>query len=315
MRTLRTALPCLLAASLAACGGDFSNDDLEFLNALPEREDLAAKLPESARSSGAVGPRAQAGVSEPSQLFADTRKASDEFNQGLDGLLTLVERIRESRPTKRETDRRTWGPYADRDHPGHQVRFIMERQGGQFDYRLQYRPTVAGEEAWWSLMEGTFQASSGVRKGEGEVHLFIEDAKAHDFDVGGLRAFRQLDIGYQTRELPTKVEMLFTSASVLLPDTRYGYRELPGGFGEMRFVVQGTDAVPGGQREDVEITTRWTPGQGGVSSFVILKGDLQGASYTECWDAQGRITWMKRNWEWAGSGDPTACPDVSAFGL
>lgn len=314
MRTLRTALPCLLAASLAACGGDFSNDDLEFLNALPQRQDLTSKLPESARSGGAVGPRAQAGLNEPSQLFADTKKASDDFNGGLDGLLTLVERIREAPPTTRESDRRTWGPYPDRDHPGHQVRFVMEREGGQFDYRLQYRPTAADEEAWWSLLEGTFQAASGVRKGEGEVHLFVEAAKAHGFDVGGLRTLRQLDIGYQTRELPTRVEMLFTSASVILPDARYTYRELPGGLGEMRFVVLGSDAVAGGQREDVEITTRWTPEQGGVSTFVILKGDLQGASYAECWNAEGRITWLKRSWEWAGSGDARTCPDVSAFG-
>lgn len=225
----------------------------------------------------------------------------------------LVERIREERPTKREPHRRIWGPFPVRELTGHEVRFVMEREGDRFDYRLQYRPKGTGEAGWWSLLEGTFLADAGVRKGEGEVHLFLKSARARGLDTGGLRNFGQLDIGYQTRELPTRVDMLFTPESALLPDARYGYRELPGGFGEMVFVVRGANVVPGLQREDVEATTRWTPGQGGVSTFVVLKGNLQGATYAECWNAEGRITWLKRSWEAAGSGDPASCPDVSVF--
>lgn len=315
MRMPKAALPCLLAVGLAACGGNFSNDDLEFLNALPQKADLAAKLPESSRTGGALGPRAQAlGVGDASQLYADTHQASGDFNTGLDGLLALLETIRGTAPTQREPDRRQWGPFPDRQHPGTEVRFVMERQGGRFDYRLQYRPKLSGEDAWWSLLEGAFQADAGIRKGTGELHLFIDDAKAHGFDAGGLRTLDRLDIGYQTRELPTRVEMLFTTAGASVPDVSYQYRELPGGLGELLFVVKGTDAVPGGALEDVAITSRWTANQGGVGSYVILKGDLQGASYVECWDAQGRITWMKGSWQSTGAGSSAACPDVSAFG-
>ncbi|XXF80440.1 hypothetical protein P2318_12000 [Myxococcaceae bacterium GXIMD 01537] len=314
MRTPRAALLCLAAAGLAACGGNFSNDDLEFLNALPQRQDLATKLPQSTRSGGGQGPRALAtlGLGGDSELFADTRRTSDEFNQSVDALLALLENIRTLPPTERAEDRRAWGPYPDREHPGHELRFVMARNGGQFDYHLQFRKEGSGEEGWWSFLSGTFRADAGIRKGEGELHLFLADARTRGLRMTGLTLFKQLDIGYQTRALPTRVELLFTSTSALLPDTRYQYRELPGNLGELRFVLKDRDAIPGGLLEEVEIVSRWTPDQGGMGGFVILAGDLKGASSTECWDASGRVTWLKRSWE-LGLGDPASCPDLSAF--
>jgi hypothetical protein len=307
------ALLCLLAA----CGGNFSNEDLEYLNALPVREDLVSKLPDSnSRSGGGLAQRRdRLTVGEASALYADTQKASREFNSGLDGLLSLLESIRTVAPTTREPDRRTWGPFPDREQPGNDVRFVMERSGDFFDYRLQFKPASAGDDAWWSFLEGSFRADAGIRKGEGELHLFIDDAVAKGLNVGELRGLTQLDVGYQTREPPTQVEMIFSALSTTAsPEVRYNYRELPGGFGEMRFLVTDTDAVPGGALEDVQITSRWTPDKGGEGSFTILRGDLQGASYRECWNAQGLVVYAKRSWELFGIGKASDCPDLTAFG-
>ncbi len=307
------ALLCLLAA----CGGNFSNEDLEYLNALPVREDLMSKLPDSSAQSGSglAQRRDRLAVGEASALYADTRKASLEFNAGLDGLLSLLESIRTVAPTTREPDRRTWGPFPDREQPGNDVRFVMERSGDFFEYRLQFKPSSAGDDAWWSFLEGDFRADAGIRKGEGQLHLFIDDAVAKGLDVGGLRGLTQLDVGYQTREPPTRVEMIFSALpAATQPEIRYNYRELPGGSGEMRFLLKDTDAVPGNLREDVQITSRWTPDNGGEGSFTILEGDLKGAGYRECWNAQGLVVFAKRSWELFGIGKASDCPDVTAFG-
>jgi hypothetical protein len=315
-RAMRRSWPALLCL-LAACGGNLSNEDLEYLNALPTREALASKLTESgARSgSGLAVRKDRLSLGEPSQLFSDTRKASMDFNAGVDGLLTLLENIRTVPPTRRELNRRLWGPWPDRKHPGNDVRFVMDRDGDFFHYRLEFKPSKDGDDAWWAFLEGSFKADAGIRKGEGELHLFIEAALARGLNVGALRGLKALDLGYQTRQPPLRVEMILTtSPPAVPPEIRYTYRELPGGFGEMTFLLKDTDVVPGGLREDVEITSRWTPDRGGVGTYEIKEGDLKGANYRECWDAQGLVTYAKRSWELFGIGLASDCPDVTGFG-
>ncbi|HLM44904.1 MAG TPA: hypothetical protein VK458_13610, partial [Myxococcaceae bacterium] len=196
---MRTSWLLLLGCLATACGGNFSNDDLEFLNALPAREDLASKLPgtESGVSAGGLRQRTDPlAVGERSTLYEDTNRASNVFNRGLDGLLTLLENIRERPPTTRAPDLRVWGPWRDPRHPGHEVRFVMARVAERFDYRLQYRPERSDEEAWWTALEGTFQANGGLREGEGMVRLLVAEARARGFNLGGLANLARLDIGY-----------------------------------------------------------------------------------------------------------------------
>jgi hypothetical protein len=317
---MRNCWLLLLGCLAAACGGNFSNEDLEFLNALPAREDLAAKLPASSGSVSAGGLRRRAdavALGEPSRLYADTREASDRFNTGLEGLLTLLEELRKQPPTTREPELRVWGPWPDRKHPGHEVRFAMKREAERFDYVLQFRPRGSGEEGWWSAVEGTFRADGGLRKGEGSVRLLLEETRAHGFDVGGLASLDRLDISYQTRALPISVRMRFVpalprSAAELL----YTYRELPGGLGEMGFLLEDTDILPGAQREDLTIISRWTRDRGGVGIVAVTGGDVPAghtATQVECWDASFRVVYMKRSWETAVVGRASECPDVSAL--
>lgn len=316
MRNPATALLCLLAV---ACGGDFSNDDLEFQYALPQREDLAAKLPDSAARSGQglrsqqVGLQVLGGTSE---LALQAYTAGTQFNASVDGLLSLLELFRNAPPTTRETDRRIWGPFPADDHPGHEVRFVMEREGAEFTYLLQYRPKGAGEDAWWTYLPGTFKADGGIRKGEGTLALDLKLARARGFDTGAATPLDRLDIGYQTRALPTRVELLFTGAGATLPLTRYASRQVPEGLGEMAFRLPGEDLIPGGLLETLDILARWTPDGRGVLVLNILEGDAKGAKYTECWDSRTRITFMRRNWDFLNptEGDASTCPDVSALG-
>lgn len=318
---MRTCWFLLLGCLVAACGGNLSNDDLEFLNALPERQDLASKLPGGERSVSAGSLRQRSdllAVGEASQLYADTRKASDEFNAGMDGLLTLLEEIRKLPPTTREPELRVWGPWADRDHPGHEVRFVMQRGAGRFDYLLQYRPQGSGEEGWWSALEGSFQADGGLRKGEGSLRFLLKEVKAHGFNVGGLAGLDLLELVYQTRALPISVLVRFVPASPqTASEVLYAYREIPGGLGEMGFVLRDVDVIAGGQKEDLAILSRWTKDRGGVGIVAVTGGDVPfglTATQVECWDASFRVSYMKRSWETTEVGNASACPNVSELG-
>ncbi|RKH28063.1 hypothetical protein D7X99_03420 [Corallococcus sp. AB032C] len=317
MRTFALALPCLLAV---ACGGDFSNDDLEFQNALPQREDLAAKLPDTARSGQGLGTQAQRlsasqVLGGTSPLALQAYAAGTQFNTSVDGLLALLELFRNAPPTTRETDQRIWGPFPSDDHPGHELRFVMERQGASFAYLLQFRPQGGGEDTWWTYLPGTFKADGGIRKGTGTLALDLKAARAHGFDTGDAKTVDRLDIDYQTRALPTRVELLFTGAGAATPNTRYASRQTPEGLGEMAFRLPNTDLIPGGLLETLDILARWTPDGRGVLVLNILDGDAKGAQYTECWDARTRITFMQRNWDFITptEGDRRTCPDVSAL--
>lgn len=321
MRQLAMACLCL---AVAACGGDFSNDDLEFLNALPRREDLAAKLPASSqgRSGGgltagktAASAALQVRLGEVSTLVGDTDETGHNFNTSVDGLLGLLENIRNSPPTSRDPDHRVWSPFADRDHPGFDVRFVMERDVERFDYRLEYRRTGQGEADWWAFLLGSFQADAGIRKGQGEVSLDVARAEDEGFPRGGLVTLDRLDIEYQTQALPTRVEMTFTPRGGGAAPVVYTYREAEGGVGEMKFQVPDTDLVPGGRLEDLELTTRWAADGRGMGVLDVLDGDIRGAKYTECWDALGRVTFIARSWDFFNptEGNRATCPDVSAL--
>ena len=67
---------------LAGCGGNWSNSDLAFANALPRRDDLRSKLPSSTTQPlEGVGTRHDGlVVGDPSGAWAQTRKAATDYN-------------------------------------------------------------------------------------------------------------------------------------------------------------------------------------------------------------------------------------------
>jgi hypothetical protein len=317
---MRTCWLLLLGCLTASCGGNFSNDDLEFINALPTREDLTSKLPgtgDSAIEQGLSQRVEQLDLGQISQRYVETRRASDEFNTGLDGLLTVLENIRKLPPTTRTPELRVWGPWTDPDHPRHELRFVMSRDPEQFGYQLQFRPKGSGEEGWWSAVAGTFKPDGGLRKGEGTVRLLLAEARDHGYEMRGLANLDRLDIAYQTRALPIGVQMHFVpSGRLLRPEFIYTYREIPGGLAEMGFLILDVDTILGGRREDVTIISRWTRDQGGVGFASVTGGDLppgRTANQVECWDASFRVTYSKRSWDDSEEGNASACPDVSAL--
>jgi hypothetical protein len=100
----------------------------------------------------------------------------------------------------------------------------------------------------------------------------------------------------------------------------YAYQEIPGGPGEIRFLREDIDLVPGEQKEKMAAVSRWTRDQGGMAIVEVTGGDVPTGSTTtlvECWDASFRTTYSRQSGRTNAEneeGDASSCPDVSALG-
>ncbi len=292
---------------LTACGGNFSNEDVEFVSALPVRRELESKLPQQTGQSALVGTRQDAiTLGQLSQAYLDAKGASDAFNNGLFFLLDLIDSIRQISPTTREPDRRIWGPFPDKDHPDFVDEVVMERHDATlFDYRIEVRRKDAPSTAPWTvIVKGSFHATGGARKGSGEVHLYAKAARDAGFFLQGLQDLDTLDASYVTDQSPIQVNMLFVSVANPLPTiVGYAYREYADGHGEIDFIV----AAQGGLLILAE-TAKWLPDGRGRADQAVLAGFIFGAVGYECWDAQFRVTYSNKPWENPTViGDPASC--------
>ena len=137
----------LLIFALAGCGGTWSNKDLEFLKVLPDRSQLAAKLPQTGSTTqGLTGThRDGLNLGEPSQVYADTRKAATDFNALLQFILAIPETARKLPPSQRTADARVWGPFADKSNPGLEVRLTIRQVDDlHFNWALEARQNGSG---------------------------------------------------------------------------------------------------------------------------------------------------------------------------
>jgi len=94
----------LAAAAFAACG-NYSNEDLEFMNAVPARQDFVASIPRDLMPANEA------------ELAKDTHGVINTFNGALD-FLKIADVIRMYPPTSRIPDGRIWGPAPDSNHAG-----------------------------------------------------------------------------------------------------------------------------------------------------------------------------------------------------
>jgi hypothetical protein len=292
---------------LTACGGNFSNEDVEFVSALPVRRDLESKLPQQTGQSLLQGTRQDAvTLGQPSQAYLDAKGASDAFNNGLFFLLDLIDSIRQISPTTREPDRRIWGPFPDKDHPDFIDEVVMERhETTLFDYRIEVRrKDAASTDPWTVIVKGSFQATGGARKGTGEVHLYAKAANDAGLLLQGLDALDTLDAWYVTDQSPIQVNMLFVSVANPTPTiVGYAYREYVDGHGEIDFIV-----VTGGGLLILAETAKWLPSGQGRADQGVLAGFILGAAGVECWDAQFQVTYSNKPWENPTTvGDPASC--------
>jgi hypothetical protein len=315
----RLLLALSLMAAAAGCG-NYSNEDLEFMNALPETGDLQANLP--ARSS-ALEPASEA------ELARLTHNTTNSFNRLLDDLTGIVDTIRTSSPTSRTPDSRTWGPFpADRSKGVNldwKTRMIMTRDltvKDQFDYEIDVHKDGSSELEWLVFIRGTFMSGLTARRGMGHVELVTADVRAAGLDVSDLGVLDSLVIDYRRLPILTTVDMTITdlpaAGSTDAPMVLFHYKQTATGRGQMIFDLIGNLVTTGPAIEDVQVTSNWLPTGEGLAQLRVLSGDGVGLQQAECWDTSFDATFNVKPWapmeQVAPTGDQASlCPDIPAF--
>ncbi len=310
---MKTVALCLLVVLAAGCGGSWSNKDLEFVNALPLREDLQAQLPQAAAGGlTGVGTRRDGlGLGEASQSYKDTQGASKSFNSILDKLLTVIEQVRSFPPTSRTIDTRTWGPWTD-SNPSFEVQVVIKREdASHFVYAVQQRPK-GGD--FVSLVTGRFIPTANLHKGQGALSINIKEGRAASLPIGkDFAALDQIVIQYQTETFPTAVQMLFTATpgqASMVSSVGYSYQATEAKAGQIFFAVTGTNP----DILQYVTTSRWQAGGAGGSATSVTEGNYKGATQVECWDNAFLTTYAKQSWPGGIElGNPASCVKVEGF--
>ncbi len=295
---MKTRLAPLVLLAAAACGGNWSNRDLDFANALPDRASLRSKLPTTVSGAspleGAATRRDGLNVGDPSQAYAFTKEASTNFNGLLDFLLGVVDTVRALPPTTRTKDSRIWGPWPDRNNPGFEFAVaIQQRDERNFEWAIRSRPK-GGE--FFDLVTGAFLASASARKGMGAMVVHVRNFRDVLNVDANLKQLDEIQIGYITDTPPRRVEMAFTFAAgstTGLSGIGFTYREQDDRSGAMRFRA----LSPGNADVTVgELTSLWQPSGAGRATSVVIQGLRLGYTVEECWDAAFKVTYYRESW-------------------
>ncbi|HMF40533.1 MAG TPA: hypothetical protein VKQ32_07560 [Polyangia bacterium] len=311
MTSSRIIWTSLLFATIAACG-NYSNEDLEFMNAVPARQDLVASIKS--------GPLVTANEAE---LAKDTHNVVAAFNGALD-FLKVADLIRTYQPTSRIPDGRIWGPFPDNNHPGWQWRFVMTKDAvtaDKFNYSFDEQQ-IGGGDTWYTLLDGWFIATGGgVRRGMGDFTLQTDAARmaGFQFELGddGKSELKSLHIAYSTADYPISVVMNL----VLYPNAVTGdftntgsldctYEALQSGQGGLHF-----DATDSASGKSLSVDSRWLPtGRGRADATYTDPTNGVSLTWNECWDDSFMSVYDNKPWATppapVTTGDATLCPDI-----
>lgn len=306
------ALPLVLA--LAAGCGNYSNEDLEFMNALPEQGLLEMEIPRSA-----ILPANEA------ELSRMTHQTTRDFNGLLATLVGFVDWIRSHPPTSRSRDSRTWGPYAaDRNQARNtdwQTRMIISRdlvEPEQFNYEISVHRNGTAETLWYVFIRGSFHTSETARRGTGYIELVTADVRAAGFDVSDLEMLDRLRIDYDTVDDPVWINVTYVGlaeAGGPAPMIVYEYKSTSAGQGQMTFDLYGDLIALTPAQEHWNVTSRWRPTGEGRATLTVVSGDGAGLVQQECWDRRFAPTFNSKPWNPADNldtdpTDPDICPVI-----
>jgi hypothetical protein len=272
------------AALLAGCGGNYSNEDIDFQLALPERDDIAVKLPaQSLEVEGAA------------EHYRITRGTVRDLNGVADAFLSLIDGVRAYAPTERSGGRRVWGPFPVAGHPMWFVRMVMDRVGdpnqpARFDYQVEFRSRLDATAPWTPIITGEFAPRAGVRRGVGVFHFVATGARAAGYPLEGLVGVERLDIQYSTAEFPLRAKI----DSVDYPGGRkasYEYQQEQDGAGSMLFTFPTPNL--GIWVSALEIRSRWKGTGAGRADVRVVGGLALDKTGVECWGTDTRRTYQK----------------------
>ena len=300
LATLTTIIA--VAVTAAGCGGNYSNEDVDFQLALPEESDLTVKLPGQALL-----------ISEAAEYYRATREVVVRVNLFVVSVVRLVDRVRAFPPSERRGDARVWGPFPNERDPAFELRMTVTRNGAsprglQFAYDMEFQRVGAAAGSWQPLLSGTFIPAGGARLGRGTISLDLVSARREGYPVAEFNELQDLKIAYQRTSAPYTVEMKVRNVpEAPTPGADYAYAENADGSGQMSFVWQVRDNL---WVQAAELVSRWVPGGAGRADARIIEGlaAAAGALGVDCWGPDTRATYVRRDFgERRNEGDPASC--------
>lgn len=297
-----------MTAAVGSCG-DYSNEDLLYMSAVPSSSQLALVLPAAATTV------------MQAELAQDTHNGISNVNTLLDDVLGLVDAIRSYEPTSRTSDSRTWGPFADSKHPGWQWKLLVDRESGgtTFDYHLDVQNTKAAAPSWVEFVMGTFDLAGGVKQGNGTVMADFAALAAAAFPLDpDTMPLKTLTIAYQNFQTPgspvsVKLTIDRTPDANGVTSATFTYEILADGSGEIAFTLVG-NVIPGPAIETLALNAQWLPTGEGKATLAVVSGDAAGLTQTECWDATFAMTYNDKPWSTSEDyADPSMCPTLPTF--
>lgn len=298
-----------LGMGISGCG-NYSNDDLEFLNALPARENVTVEVP--VRSAVLLGGAAEG--------WRTAWAVSRTFNSAAEGLLALVDRIRSSYPTSRNGETRVWGPFPSDRQPEWRVVFSMMKnqnvpENDRFEYVLEMIPpsgvTLALGRDRTVVLSGRFNAAARAGNGIGHLELSPGEARQAGVIFENLDRLQTLALDYDYRGGPRVVDIVLTydpprDPAVDVSHASYHYRQDEQRANFMQFDLE-KDVVPGPAGVDsIHIQSQWRADGRGREDRAIAAGDGVGAMAQECWNETFQSTYQS-SWLGGTTGDPTSC--------
>lgn len=302
----------LMPFILAAACGNYSNDDLEYMNAVPAGSQLSATLPAYSSTLPA---------SSEAELAQTTHSVTTQFNQMIANALGGIDAIRSYAPTSRTPTSRIWGPFPANKQPGWDWRLTVSHDDPQsttFTYELDVENTADSATGWLTFVTGSFDAQDGVRKGSGSLTMDTTKLSMAGFPFdSGMVPFTMLTVTYETLTDPVNhVTMTIErtpDAANQVSSVVYTYAAQADGSGQMSFTLTGNFIV-GPAIETVAVTSAWLPTGAGKASEMVEQGDGAGLLQTECWDASFAATYNDKPWAPTEDiADPSACPTLPTF--
>jgi hypothetical protein len=278
---MRSAISLLLlAAALCACG-NYSNDDLVFINAIPTSDQLKVSVPQA---------QGQPLCALGSDDFAtNARTNGTNLNQAIEKVLGLVDTIRSVPATTRSGDQRTWGPWKDDKHAGVDYVVNIVRTRGATPAQDQFDYAFAGRldgGPWLTVISGTFHGTK-ARQGTGTLMLDFRNSYALGTNNPG-DPDGQLQVSYTLSGDPDTIELqLIGAAGFGLQTYHYvwaGYAD-----GRALFDFRFTDPASG---NTYTVDARFTAQGDGTASITGETPAGNTAHIDTCFDAQACVTWF-----------------------
>lgn len=275
---MRSACSALLL--MCACG-TLSNEDVQFIEAIPQKDQLHVQVPQgdAAQPACALG---------PADVWTNAKSTGSGLNAGIDGILSIVDAVRKAPPTTRDPDQRTWGPFPDQQHAGVSVQVTMQRELNAAGVPWRWIYTVAAKRTgdFVPIIEGEFFGAQ-AKDGTGRIVLHFENSWTLGINQPN-DPHAPMSIFYDLSGDPRTISVDLTTAGGFgLVSFDYGWALYQDGHGRFDY------AIPQPNGCTLQVSANFTaPGAGKLTYRAICPLGLVYGDITQCWDVSACITYV-----------------------